>query len=77
VQGPDLGFSGGLGSAFRLSRAAAFVARADFVGQRLSGEVLGSCAVGIGSVTSAAVTAGFAYEFELEPQQARSARNTH
>jgi hypothetical protein len=76
TDGPDLGFGGGLGSVFRLSRAAALFLRGDLVGQRLSGEVLSDCAVGVGSVTTAMVTGGFAYEFELDPQPQRSALNT-
>jgi len=33
-------------------------------GERLSGDVLGTCADGIGSVTSVSGTLGVAYEFE-------------
>jgi len=67
AEGPGFSLGGGIGLNLRVSRRVSFVPRIDFSGQQLSGEVLGSCAVGIGSVTAAALTLGVGYDFELEP----------
>ena len=48
----------------QVARHVAFVTRVDAAGERLSGAELGTCADGIGSVTSVAGTVGLAYEFE-------------
>ena len=62
--GPGLGLGGALGAAFRLSRHVSVLSRVDATGERLSGDVLGTCADGIGSVTTVSGTLGVAYEFE-------------
>jgi hypothetical protein len=62
--GPGLGLGGAVGAAFRLSRHFSVLSRLDATGERLSGDVLGTCADGVGSVTSVSGTLGFAYEFE-------------
>ncbi len=66
--GPGLGLGGALGIAYRLGRHISFVSRVDLNGERLSGETLGTCADGIGSVTSLSGSVGLAYEFELAPK---------
>jgi hypothetical protein len=62
--GPGLGLGGGVGAALRLSRHFSVLSRVDATGERLSGDVLGTCADGIGSVTTVSGTLGVAYEFE-------------
>jgi len=62
--GPGLGLGGALGAALRLSRHFSVLSRVDATGERLSGDVLGTCADGIGSVTTVSGTVGVAYEFE-------------
>jgi hypothetical protein len=62
--GPGVGLGGAIGAAFRLSRHFSVLSRLDATGERLSGEVLGSCADGIGSVTTVSGTLGVAYELE-------------
>ncbi|HEY0469804.1 MAG TPA: hypothetical protein VGC79_36710 [Polyangiaceae bacterium] len=66
--GPGLGLSGGLGLAYRLGRHIALVSRLDLNGTRLSGEALGTCADGIGSVASLGGSVGLAFEFETAPK---------
>lgn len=66
--GPGLGIGGSLGLAYRLGRHFAFVSRLDLTGQRLSGESLGTCADGIGSVASLGGSVGLAFEFETAPK---------
>jgi hypothetical protein len=62
--GPGIGLGAALGLNYRLARHVAFVSRLDATGERLSGDVLGTCADGIGSVTSIAGSVGLAYTFE-------------
>jgi hypothetical protein len=62
--GPGFGLGGALGAAFRLSRHFSVLSRVDATGERLSGDVLGTCADGIGSVTTVSGTVGVAYEIE-------------
>jgi hypothetical protein len=62
--GPGFGLGGAIGAAFRLSRHFSVLSRVDATGERLSGDVLGTCADGIGSVTTVSGTLGVAYEFE-------------
>jgi len=66
--GPGLGLGGALGLAYRLGRHFSFVSRLDLTAQRLSGEPLGTCADGIGSVASLSGSVGLAYEFETAPK---------
>jgi hypothetical protein len=67
-EGPGLSLGGGAGLNLRVSRRVSLVPRVDFVGQRLTGEALGSCALGVGSVTAAAATLGLGYAFDVEPE---------
>jgi len=62
--GPGIGLGAALGLDYRLARHVAFVTRLDATGERLNGDELGTCADGIGSVTTLSGTVGFAYEFE-------------
>jgi hypothetical protein len=62
--GPGIGLGAALGLSYRFARHVAFVTRIDGTGERLSGEELGTCADGIGSVTTVSGTVGLAYEFE-------------
>jgi hypothetical protein len=62
--GPGLGLGAALGLNYRLARHVAFVSRLDATGERLSGDELGTCVDGIGSVTSIAGSVGLAYQFE-------------
>ena len=66
--GPGLGLGGALGLAYRLGRHVAFVSRVDLSAARLSGESLGTCADGIGSVASLGGSVGLAFEFETVPK---------
>jgi hypothetical protein len=66
--GPGFGLGGAIGASFRLSRHFAVLSRLDASGARLSGDALGSCADGIGSVTTVSGTVGLGYEFETAPR---------
>lgn len=66
--GPGLGLGGALGLAYRLSRHFSFVSRLDLSGARLSGDSLGTCADGIGSVATLGGSVGLAFEFETKPK---------
>jgi hypothetical protein len=62
--GPGVGFGGALGLSYRLSRHVSVLSRVDATGARLSGENLGACATGIGSVSSVGGSIGLTYELE-------------
>jgi hypothetical protein len=62
--GPGIGLGAALGLNYRLGRHVGFVTRLDATGERLNGDELGTCADGIGSVTTLSGTVGLAYEFE-------------
>ena len=62
--GPGIGLGAAFGLSYRFARHVAFVTRVDGTGERLSGDELGTCADGIGSVTIVSGTVGLAYEFE-------------
>jgi hypothetical protein len=62
--GPGIGLGAALGLDYRLARHVAFVTRLDAAGERLSGDELGTCADGIGSVTTVSGTVGLAYDFD-------------
>ncbi|MEI9942404.1 MAG: hypothetical protein WDO69_34735 [Pseudomonadota bacterium] len=66
--GPGIGLGAALGVAYRLGRHVSFVSRLDLNGERLSGESLGTCADGIGSVASLGGSVGLALEFETAPK---------
>jgi hypothetical protein len=66
--GPGIGFGGALGLSYRLSRHFAVLSRVEATGERLSGELLGTCAEGIGSVASVGGSVGLGYEFETLPR---------
>jgi hypothetical protein len=62
--GPDLGLGGAVGASLRLSRHFSVQSRVDATAERLSGDTLGTCADGIGSVATISGTIGVAFEFE-------------
>jgi hypothetical protein len=62
--GPGIGLGAALGLDYRIGRHVAFVTRLDAAGERLSGDELGTCADGIGSVTTVSGTVGIAYDFD-------------
>ena len=62
--GPGFGLGGALGVAYRLSPHFALVSRVDATGERLSGEPLGTCADGVGSIASVSGTVGLAFELD-------------
>jgi hypothetical protein len=65
--GPGIGLGAALGLDYRIARHVSFVTRLDATGDRLSGDELGTCAEGIGSVTSLGGSIGLAYIFESAP----------
>jgi len=66
--GPGIGIGGALGLAYRLGRRVSLLSRFDLIGDRLSGESLGTCADGMGSVASLGGSVGLTYEFETAPK---------
>jgi hypothetical protein len=62
--GPGVGLGAALGLNYRVTRHFAVLTRLDASGERLSGDELGACAAGIGSVTTLSGTIGVAYELE-------------
>ena len=66
--GPGVGVGGAVGLAYRLSHHVSLLSRVDATGARLSGDTLGTCAQGIGSVASVGGSVGLAYEFETAPK---------
>lgn len=70
TDGPGFGIGGGIGAALRLSRHVSVRSRFDATGERLSGDALGTCAEGIGSIATLSGTLGLAYEFETAPGKA-------
>ena len=66
--GPGIGLGGAIGLSYRLSRHVSLLSRLDATGHRLSGDPLGNCAEGIGSVASVGANLGLAYEFETSPK---------
>jgi hypothetical protein len=65
--GPGLALGGGAGAALLLGRHVQLVARIDASAHRLEGDFLGSCAVGMGTITSVGFGLGLAYGFETGP----------
>ncbi len=63
--GPGFAIGAELGAALRLTRSFWFVGNVGADGYQLSSEPLGTCAVGIGSITALSVGAGFLYAFDL------------
>jgi hypothetical protein len=63
--GPAVSLGAYLGAAYRLSTNLSLVARADGVARRLSGDVIGNCAPGAGSITGLNVGGGLFYSFDL------------
>ena len=70
TDGPGFGIGGGIGAALRVSRHVSVRSRLDATGERLSGDALGTCADGMGSVATVSGTLGLAYEFETAPSKA-------
>ncbi len=66
--GPGIGLGGAVGIAYRLSRHLSVLSRVDATGARLSGDTLGTCADGIGSVATIGGSVGLTYEFETAPK---------
>ena len=67
--GPGVGLGAAIGLDYRLARHVAFVTRIDATGERLGGDELGTCANGIGSVTTLSGSVGLAYDFETAPRR--------
>jgi hypothetical protein len=66
--GPGIGFGGAVGLSYRLSRHFSVSSRLDATGERLSGDTLGTCAEGMGSVASVSGSIGLGYELETLPR---------
>jgi hypothetical protein len=62
--GPDLGLGGAVGASLRLSRHFSVQSRIDATAEHLSGDTLGTCADGLGSIATISGTVGLAFEFE-------------
>ncbi len=62
--GPGIALGAALGLNLRISRHVAFVTRLDAAGERLNGDVIGTCADGIGTTTSLAGSVGLSYTIE-------------
>ncbi len=66
--GPGVGLGGAIGLAYRLSRRVAFITRVDATGERLSGDQLGTCADGIGTVSSLGGSLGLSFDIDTAPR---------
>lgn len=64
TDGPGIALGGGGGAAWLLGPRVQLIGRLDANAHRMQGDWLGSCAPGIGSVTSVSVGLGIAYGFE-------------
>jgi hypothetical protein len=65
TSGPGVALGAGIGGALRLGSRAWLTGHLDANGYKLTSEVVDDCAVGMGSVTSASLGAGFLYAFDL------------
>jgi hypothetical protein len=63
--GPGFALGAELGGALRLTRSFWFVGNVGADGYQLTSDPLGTCAVGIGSITALSAGAGFLYAFDL------------
>ncbi|HTQ06349.1 MAG TPA: hypothetical protein VMI54_20955 [Polyangiaceae bacterium] len=63
--GPGFALGAELGGALRLARSFWFVGNVAADGYQLSSDPIGTCAVGIGSITALSVGAGLLYAFDL------------
>jgi hypothetical protein len=64
--GPGLSLGGGAGIDLQMDRHLAFVAEGQLSAFRQSGELIGGCAPGAGSVTNIGAQLGLLYRFEVE-----------
>lgn len=63
--GADFAFRAGLGLKARLGHAGALLIGADFVGYRLTADLLDDCAYGAGAAQTLMLRAGFAYDLDI------------
>lgn len=63
--GADFAFRAGIGSKIRLTRAAAVLLEADFMGYRFGSEVQGNCAPGAGTAQTLMLRAGVTYDIDV------------
>jgi len=63
--GPGFAIGAELGGALRLARSFWFVGNVGADGYQLTSDPIGTCAVGIGSITAVSVGAGLLYAFDL------------
>jgi len=70
--GPGLGLGGAVGLAYRLSRRFSLLTRLDATGERLSGETLGNCTNGIGSVSSVGGSLGLSFALDTTSPSVKS-----
>ncbi len=64
--GPGIALGGGVGLDVAVSRDVAFLTGFDAAAHRQSGDVIGGCAPGSGSITTLGAHLGFAYRFDLD-----------
>ncbi len=74
--GPGLALGGGLGLDVDLDRNFAFFTQIDTFAHRQSGDVIGGCVPGSGSVTTLGASLGLAYRFDLDEPQASARRGS-
>jgi hypothetical protein len=65
--GPGFELGGGAGARLMLTPRWGVAARIDAIARRLDGEVVDSCALGIGTTTSIAGSLNVGYDFDLSP----------
>ena len=75
-QGPGFAIGGGVGGDIDLDSHLAFIADAGFGAHRLSGDAVGGCAPGSGSVTNLAARIGFMYRFDLGGSSSKAAASS-
>lgn len=63
--GADFAFRAGLGAKARVGRAGSFFGGLDFVGYRLTSDLLDRCAYGAGAAQTLMLRAGFAYDLDI------------
>jgi Outer membrane protein beta-barrel domain len=64
---PGFQIGGGVGARFMLSPRWGIGARLNATGRRLTSDVVGDCAQGLGSATTITASLGLGYDFDLDP----------
>lgn len=64
---PGLQLGGGVGARFMISPRWGIGARVNATGRRLTSDVVGDCAQGIGTATTISASLGLGYDFDLDP----------